>query len=45
MTTPVLTVRGVDPDLWQQVRILATTRRVSLGHLLNDIIRAYFASQ
>lgn len=44
MTAPVLTIRNVDPELWLQLRVLATQRRTTTGELLNEILRTYLAT-
>lgn len=36
-----LMIRGVDPDLWHQVRVEAVKRRLSVGALLNEILREW----
>lgn len=38
-------LRGVDPDLWHQVRIEAVKRKLTLGALLNEILRAWLESE
>lgn len=36
-----LMIRGVDPDLWHQVRVNALKRKMTAGALLNEILRAW----
>ena len=40
-------IRGLDPDLWQQVRIeaLKRGRSCTVGELLNEIIRDWLTRQ
>lgn len=38
-------VRGIDGDLWRQLRAVAALRGLSLGALLNQIFREWLASQ
>lgn len=38
-----LMIRGLDPDLWHQVRVEAVKRKQSMGALLNEIIRQWLA--
>lgn len=38
-------IRGIDGDLWQRLRIAALTRRLSMGALLNLIIREWLARE
>jgi|KBSMisStaDraftv2_1062788.scaffolds.fasta_scaffold720951_3 hypothetical protein len=38
-------VRGVDGDLWRQLRSVAVMRGVPLGALLNQIVREWLAAQ
>lgn len=40
-----LMIRGVDPDLWHQVRIAALQRKLTAGELLNEILRAWLESE
>lgn len=37
--------RGVDADLWHRVRMEALKRRVTMGELLNEILREWLARQ
>jgi len=37
-------VRGVDPALWQQLRIEALRQGKPLGTILNELIAAYLAT-
>lgn len=34
-------VRGLDGDLWRQLRAIAIVRQVPIGTLLNEIIREW----
>lgn len=36
-----INVRGVDGDLWRRLRAAAVVRQVSLGKLLNEIVREW----
>lgn len=38
-TVAYTNVRGVEADLWQALRVEAVKRRLSIGSLLNEIIR------
>lgn len=39
-----LMIRGVDPDLWHQIRVAALQRKLTVGELLNEILRGWLAS-
>ena len=39
-----LMIRGVDPDLWHEVRVEALKRKVTVGALLNEILRGWLES-
>ena len=36
-----LMIRGVDPNLWHEVRVEAVKRKLPVGALLNEILRAW----
>ena len=38
-------VRNISPDLWLQLRIKATERRMTMGALLNEILKEWLARQ
>lgn len=38
-------VRGLDPDLWRELRIAALAQGVPVGPLLNQIIREWLAKR
>lgn len=40
-----INVRGIDADLWRRLRAAAVMRDVSLGTLLNQIIRQWLATE
>ncbi len=41
---PAMTaIRGVDPDLWHQVRVEALMRKLTAGDMLNEILREWTA--
>lgn len=45
-STPTLqAVRGVDPDLWRDVRLEALKRRLTMGQILTEILREWLARQ
>lgn len=39
-----LMIRGLDPDLWHEVRVEAVKRRLTVGALLNEILCAWLAA-
>ena len=40
-----INVRGVEPELWRAVRVEAVKRGLSIGALLNEILRAWLERQ
>lgn len=38
---PMTAIRGLDPDLWHEVRVEAVKRKLTVGALLNEILREW----
>jgi hypothetical protein len=34
-------IRGLDPDLWHEVRVEAVKRKLTVGALLNEVLREW----